>query len=90
MVALSLKLLVCKRGQISLPMLGEEVGELGAPAMWIGAAVLGQQWLRRALGRAEPGWSLALSPEFVPLSVIAGPLMDYLPTWQKIYFYSWG
>lgn len=38
-------------------------------------------------GRAESGWSLALSPE---LSLIAGPLMDYLPTWQKIYFYSWG
>ena len=23
-------------------------------------------------------------------SVIAGPLMDYLPNWQKIYFYCWG
>lgn len=22
--------------------------------------------------------------------LIAGPLMDYLPSWQKIYFYSWG
>lgn len=24
------------------------------------------------------------------VSVGPGPLMDYLPTWQKIYFYNWG
>ncbi|KAM5247060.1 peroxisomal biogenesis factor 16 isoform 2-T2 [Ctenodactylus gundi] len=23
-------------------------------------------------------------------SLVARPLMDYLPTWQKIYFYNWG
>lgn len=22
--------------------------------------------------------------------VSLGPLMDYLPTWQRIYFYNWG
>lgn len=42
------------------------------------------------MDRTEPDWSLALNPDLVPLSLIAGPLMDYLPTWQKIYFYSWG
>lgn len=24
------------------------------------------------------------------VSFDTGPLMDYLPTWQKIYFYNWG
>jgi len=54
---------------------------VGALARQMGAS--GGPWV-------EPDWSLALSPELAPLSVIAGPLMDYLPNWQKIYFYSWG
>lgn len=35
--------------------------------------------------RAGPG-----SSNPAPLPSIAEPLMDYLPSWQKIYFYSWG
>eukprot|EP00071_Canis_lupus_P024516 XP_013976673.1 peroxisomal biogenesis factor 16 isoform X2 [Canis lupus familiaris] len=34
---------------------------------------------------------LQLLTDHVPgIGVVARPLMDYLPTWQKIYFYSWG
>lgn len=29
--------------------------------------------------------------DYVPgVGLVARPLMDYLPTWQKIYFYNWG
>lgn len=40
--------------------------------------------------------SYAYSFKFLPLhvrslcSLVSGPLMDYLPAWQKIYFYNWG
>nr|XP_061811085.1 peroxisomal membrane protein PEX16-like [Nerophis lumbriciformis] len=34
---------------------------------------------------------LRLLANHVPgIGLIARPLMDYLPTWQKIYFYNWG
>uniref|UniRef100_A0A8C6EEE0 Peroxisomal membrane protein PEX16 n=1 Tax=Microcebus murinus TaxID=30608 RepID=A0A8C6EEE0_MICMU len=34
---------------------------------------------------------LQLLADHVPgIGLVARPLMDYLPTWQKIYFYSWG
>ncbi|XP_043437018.1 peroxisomal biogenesis factor 16 isoform X1 [Prionailurus bengalensis] len=34
---------------------------------------------------------LQLLTDHVPgVGLVARPLMDYLPTWQKIYFYSWG
>ncbi|XP_004619109.2 peroxisomal biogenesis factor 16 [Sorex araneus] len=34
---------------------------------------------------------LRLLTNHVPgLGLVARPLMEYLPTWQKIYFYSWG
>ncbi|XP_062052242.1 peroxisomal biogenesis factor 16 isoform X1 [Lepus europaeus] len=34
---------------------------------------------------------LQLLTDHVPgIGLVARPLMDYLPTWQKIYFYSWG
>lgn len=34
---------------------------------------------------------LRLVADHVPgIGLIARPLMDYLPTWQKIYFYNWG
>ncbi|XP_068584900.1 peroxisomal biogenesis factor 16 [Cebidichthys violaceus] len=34
---------------------------------------------------------LRLLADHVPgLGLVARPLMDYLPTWQKIYFYNWG
>ncbi|KAG7219512.1 hypothetical protein INR49_019036 [Caranx melampygus] len=34
---------------------------------------------------------LRLLADHVPgIGLIARPLMDYLPTWQKIYFYNWG
>ncbi|XP_036718377.1 peroxisomal biogenesis factor 16 isoform X1 [Balaenoptera musculus] len=34
---------------------------------------------------------LQLLADHVPgIGLITRPLMDYLPTWQKIYFYSWG
>ncbi|XP_028650176.1 peroxisomal biogenesis factor 16 [Erpetoichthys calabaricus] len=34
---------------------------------------------------------LRLLADYVPgLGLIARPLMDYLPVWQKIYFYNWG
>ncbi|KAG8519547.1 Peroxisomal membrane protein PEX16 [Galemys pyrenaicus] len=34
---------------------------------------------------------LRLLADHVPgIGLVARPLMDYLPTWQKIYFYSWG
>ncbi|XP_051919965.1 peroxisomal biogenesis factor 16 isoform X1 [Hippocampus zosterae] len=34
---------------------------------------------------------LRLLAKHVPgIGLIARPLMDYLPTWQKIYFYNWG
>uniref|UniRef100_A0A3B3IB65 Peroxisomal membrane protein PEX16 n=1 Tax=Oryzias latipes TaxID=8090 RepID=A0A3B3IB65_ORYLA len=34
---------------------------------------------------------LRLLAEHVPgIGLVARPLMDYLPTWQKIYFYNWG
>uniref|UniRef100_A0A452UJH5 Peroxisomal membrane protein PEX16 n=1 Tax=Ursus maritimus TaxID=29073 RepID=A0A452UJH5_URSMA len=34
---------------------------------------------------------LQLLADRVPgVGLVARPLMDYLPTWQKIYFYSWG
>lgn len=84
---LSLRILVCKwrqdRCQCCLPR-GDEVGESGAR----GCADVSNGWLRRAGGRAEPGvWPSALNLFFF---LTAGPLMDYLPAWQKIYFYSWG
>ncbi|CAN9506619.1 unnamed protein product [Ophioblennius macclurei] len=31
-----------------------------------------------------------LSDNVPGIGLVARPLMDYLPTWQKIYFYSWG
>ncbi|POI22936.1 hypothetical protein CIB84_013316 [Bambusicola thoracicus] len=34
---------------------------------------------------------LRLLADYVPgLGFITRPLMDYLPAWQKIYFYNWG
>ncbi|XP_066439513.1 peroxisomal biogenesis factor 16 isoform X2 [Eleutherodactylus coqui] len=34
---------------------------------------------------------LRLLADYVPgLGLVARPLMDYLPVWQKIYFYNWG
>ncbi|XP_040836091.1 peroxisomal biogenesis factor 16 isoform X2 [Ochotona curzoniae] len=34
---------------------------------------------------------LQLLTDHVPgIGLVARPLMEYLPTWQKIYFYSWG
>lgn len=34
---------------------------------------------------------LRLLADHVPgIGLVARPLMDYLPTWQKIYFYTWG
>ncbi|XP_030017673.1 peroxisomal biogenesis factor 16 isoform X2 [Sphaeramia orbicularis] len=34
---------------------------------------------------------LKLLADYVPgVGLVARPLMDYLPTWQKIYFYNWG
>lgn len=34
---------------------------------------------------------LKLLSDYVPgVGLLARPLMDYLPTWQKIYFYNWG
>ncbi|KAM4017589.1 peroxisomal biogenesis factor 16 [Anomaloglossus baeobatrachus] len=34
---------------------------------------------------------LRLLGDYVPgLGLVARPLMDYLPVWQKIYFYNWG
>ncbi|KAF6105449.1 peroxisomal biogenesis factor 16 [Phyllostomus discolor] len=34
---------------------------------------------------------LQLLADHIPgIGLVARPLMDYLPTWQKIYFYSWG
>ncbi|TNN29110.1 Peroxisomal membrane protein PEX16 [Liparis tanakae] len=34
---------------------------------------------------------LKLLADHVPgIGLVARPLMDYLPTWQKVYFYSWG
>ncbi|XP_036039300.1 peroxisomal biogenesis factor 16 isoform X4 [Onychomys torridus] len=34
---------------------------------------------------------LQLLADHVPgIGLVARPLMDYLPSWQKIYFYSWG
>lgn len=34
---------------------------------------------------------LKLLSDYVPgVGLVARPLMDYLPTWQKIYFYNWG
>ncbi|KAM6943305.1 peroxisomal biogenesis factor 16 [Xenentodon cancila] len=34
---------------------------------------------------------LRLLADHVPgVGLVARPLMDYLPTWQKIYFYNWG
>lgn len=34
---------------------------------------------------------LRLLADHIPgIGLIARPLMDYLPTWQKIYFYNWG
>ncbi|XP_024604575.1 peroxisomal biogenesis factor 16 isoform X2 [Neophocaena asiaeorientalis asiaeorientalis] len=34
---------------------------------------------------------LQLLADHVPgIGLVTRPLMDYLPTWQKIYFYSWG
>uniref|UniRef100_A0A3B3CBV7 Peroxisomal membrane protein PEX16 n=1 Tax=Oryzias melastigma TaxID=30732 RepID=A0A3B3CBV7_ORYME len=34
---------------------------------------------------------LQILAEHVPgIGLVARPLMDYLPTWQKIYFYNWG
>uniref|UniRef100_A0A3Q2Q5U2 Peroxisomal membrane protein PEX16 n=1 Tax=Fundulus heteroclitus TaxID=8078 RepID=A0A3Q2Q5U2_FUNHE len=34
---------------------------------------------------------LRLLADHVPgIGLVARPLMDYLPTWQKIYFYNWG
>ncbi|XP_039992321.1 peroxisomal biogenesis factor 16 isoform X2 [Xiphias gladius] len=34
---------------------------------------------------------LRLLADHVPgIGLVAHPLMDYLPTWQKIYFYNWG
>ncbi|KAJ0001734.1 hypothetical protein NQD34_001530 [Periophthalmus magnuspinnatus] len=34
---------------------------------------------------------LKLLSDYIPgVGLVARPLMDYLPTWQKIYFYNWG
>lgn len=34
---------------------------------------------------------LRLLADHVPgIGLVTRPLADYLPTWQKIYFYSWG
>lgn len=34
---------------------------------------------------------LRLLADHIPgIGLVARPLMDYLPTWQKIYFYNWG
>lgn len=34
---------------------------------------------------------LKLFSDYVPgVGLVARPLMDYLPSWQKIYFYTWG
>ncbi|XP_048402068.1 peroxisomal biogenesis factor 16 isoform X2 [Stegostoma tigrinum] len=34
---------------------------------------------------------LRILTDYVPgVSLLARPLMDYLPVWQKIYFYNWG
>lgn len=34
---------------------------------------------------------LKLMSDYIPgVGLVARPLMDYLPTWQKIYFYNWG
>lgn len=34
---------------------------------------------------------LRLLADYIPgVGLLARPLMDYLPTWQKIYFYNWG
>lgn len=34
---------------------------------------------------------LKLLADYVPgVGLVARPLMDYLPSWQKIYFYNWG
>ncbi|KAF7212142.1 peroxisomal biogenesis factor 16 isoform X4 [Nothobranchius furzeri] len=34
---------------------------------------------------------LKLLADHIPgIGLVARPLMDYLPTWQKIYFYNWG
>ncbi|XP_048463188.1 peroxisomal biogenesis factor 16 [Rhincodon typus] len=34
---------------------------------------------------------LRILADYVPgVSLLARPLMDYLPVWQKIYFYNWG
>ncbi|XP_063139743.1 peroxisomal biogenesis factor 16 isoform X2 [Rattus norvegicus] len=34
---------------------------------------------------------LQLLADHIPgIGLVARPLMDYLPSWQKIYFYSWG
>lgn len=36
-------------------------------------------------------FALRILAEWVPgVGLIARPLMDYLPVWQKIYFYNWG
>ncbi|XP_075858116.1 peroxisomal biogenesis factor 16 isoform X2 [Microcebus murinus] len=41
--------------------------------------------------RARILFLLQLLADHVPgIGLVARPLMDYLPTWQKIYFYSWG
>lgn len=34
---------------------------------------------------------LQLLADHIPgVGLVARPLMDYLPSWQRIYFYSWG
>lgn len=34
---------------------------------------------------------LKVLSDYIPgVGLVARPLMDYLPTWQKIYFYNWG
>lgn len=34
---------------------------------------------------------LRLLADYVPgIGFVARPLMDYLPFWQKVYFYNWG
>ncbi|XP_063464474.1 peroxisomal biogenesis factor 16 isoform X4 [Pan paniscus] len=41
--------------------------------------------------RARILFLLQLLADHVPgVGLVTRPLMDYLPTWQKIYFYSWG
>ncbi|KAH9488916.1 Peroxisomal membrane protein pex16 [Bulinus truncatus] len=67
----------------------QEQAELRKRALMLAMYLLRSPFYERYSKKKVLGLLRGLSNTIPGVSLILGPLMDYLPVWQKIYFYTW-